>query len=347
MGERDMAHRKTNGMNNLFLSVVWFGLLCMTLRISGQSGAKDGEWPTYGADLASTRYRPFDQIDASNFSKLELAWSFKTDSLGTRPEYKLEGTPLMINGVLYTTAGTRRSVVALDAATGELLWVHGEHEGARGAAAPRQLSGRGLAYWSDSKEQRILYVTPGYRLVALDAKTGVPVPTFGKNGLVDLKQGVVYGTGQQIDLVNRSEEHTSELQSLRHLVCRLLLEKKKMLLSCCYELLAADLLFMRLFPERLDLHVHNRRQIELHQSVYRLRRRLEDVDQAVLPVCRLLFCCFFLSPSNSCRLSCYLCCSFPNALIFTSTPAGRSSFISASTVCGVGSRMSSKRLFFF
>ena len=197
-----MAHRKSNGMNNLFLSVVWFGLLCMTLRVSGQSGAKDGEWPTYGADLASTRYRPFDQIDASNFNKLELAWSFKTDSLGTRPEYKLEGTPLMINGVLYTTAGTRRSVVALDAATGELLWVHGEHEGARGAAAPRQLSGRGLAYWSDSKEQRILYVTPGYRLVALDAKTGVPVPTFGKNGLVDLKQGVVYGTGQQIDLVN-------------------------------------------------------------------------------------------------------------------------------------------------
>ena len=202
MGGEGVHHRNRNGMNYLFLSVVWFGLLCMTLRVSGQSGAKDGEWPTYGADLASTRYRPFDQIDASNFSKLELAWSFKTGSLGTRPEYKLEGTPLMISGVLYTTAGTRRSVVALDAATGELLWVHGEHEGARGAAAPRQLSGRGLAYWSDGKEQRILYVTPGYRLVALDAKTGVPVPTFGKNGLVDLKQGVVYGTGQQIDLVN-------------------------------------------------------------------------------------------------------------------------------------------------
>ena len=197
-----MHHRNRNGMNYLFLSVVWFGLLCMTLRVSGQSSAKDGEWPTYGADLASTRYRPLDQIDASNFNKLEVAWSFKTDSLGTRPEYKLEGTPLMINGVLYTTAGTRRSVVALDAATGELLWAHGEHEGARGAAAPRQLSGRGLAYWSDGKEQCILYVTPGYRLVALDAKTGVPVPTFGKNGLVDLKQGVVYGTGQQIDLVN-------------------------------------------------------------------------------------------------------------------------------------------------
>ncbi len=148
-----MAHRKGNGMNYLFLSVVWFGLLCMTLRVSGQSSAKDGEWPTYGADLASTRYRPFDQIDASNFNKLELAWSFKTDSLGTRPEYKLEGTPLMINAVLYTTAGTRRSVVALDAATGELLWVHGEHEGARGAARDAH---RGNGSWRDELAGRLV-----------------------------------------------------------------------------------------------------------------------------------------------------------------------------------------------
>jgi quinoprotein glucose dehydrogenase len=148
---------------------------------------KDTEWPTYGADLANTRYRPLDQINTSNFGSLELAWSFKTDSLGTRPEYKLEGTPLMVKGAIYATGGTRRSVVALDAGTGELLWVHGEHEGERGMAAPRQLSGRGVAYWTDGKEERILYVTPGYRLVALDAKTGAPVRTFGENGLVDLK----------------------------------------------------------------------------------------------------------------------------------------------------------------
>jgi quinoprotein glucose dehydrogenase len=201
-----MPRIQSNALSRVFLSVFCLAMPFVTVRVSGQSvaqsGGKDGEWRTYAADLRGTRYRPLDQIDASNFNKLELAWSFKTDSLGTRPEYKLEGTPLMINGVLYATAGTRRSVVALDAATGELLWVHGEHEGARGAAAPRQLSGRGLAYWSDGKEQRILYVTPGYRLVALDAKTGVPVPTFGKNGFVDLKQGVVFGSGQQIDLIN-------------------------------------------------------------------------------------------------------------------------------------------------
>lgn len=161
-------------------------VLMATIAAPAQTN-KDTEWPTYGADLANTRYRPLDQINASNFNQLELAWSFKTDNLGTRPEYKLEGTPLMVKGVLYATGGTRRSVVALDAASGEVLWVRGEHEGERAMAAPRQLSGRGLAYWSDGKEERILYVTPGYRLVALDAKTGVPVRSFGESGLVDLK----------------------------------------------------------------------------------------------------------------------------------------------------------------
>ncbi len=136
---------------------------------------------------AGSRYRPLDQINASNFSKLEVAWRFKTDNIGDRPEFKLEGTPLMVNGILYATAGSRRAAVAIDAATGELLWVHGEREGPRGAAAPRQLSGRGLAYWTNGKEERIIYVTPGYRLVELNAKTGQPVPGFGSKGIVDLK----------------------------------------------------------------------------------------------------------------------------------------------------------------
>jgi quinoprotein glucose dehydrogenase len=163
-----------------------YALMGAVVCLSAQA-AKDGEWPTYGADLANSRYRPLDQINASNFSHLELAWSYKTDNLGPRPEYKLEGTPLMVKGVLYATGGTRRSVVALDAATGEVIWVHGEREGARAAAAPRQLSGRGLAYWTDGSAERILYVTPAYRLVALDAKTGTLVHAFGDSGAVDLK----------------------------------------------------------------------------------------------------------------------------------------------------------------
>jgi quinoprotein glucose dehydrogenase len=171
--------------------------VAVCLPASGQSGAKNGEWRSYGADLGNTHYSPLDQISAANFNRLQVAWRFKTDNLGPRPEYNMEGTPLMANGVVYSTAGTRRAVVALDAGTGELLWVHGEKEGPRGAAAPRQLSGRGLSYWTDGREERILYVTPGYRLIALNAKTGAPVASFGQNGVVDLKQD----DDQQIDPV--------------------------------------------------------------------------------------------------------------------------------------------------
>src|ERR1044071_2620390 len=89
---------------------------------TGQPSTKNGEWPAYAADIRGSRYSPLDQINATNFKKLEVAWRFKTDSLGPRPEFKLEGTPLMVKGVIYTTGGTRRAVVALDATTGELLW---------------------------------------------------------------------------------------------------------------------------------------------------------------------------------------------------------------------------------
>jgi quinoprotein glucose dehydrogenase len=179
----------------------WIAPLCLVCAamtvVRAQSGTKNGEWPSYGGDLGSTRYAPLDQINAENFSKLEVAWRFKTDSLGPRPEFKFEATPLMVHGVLYSTGGSRRSVVALDAESGELLWIHREDEGVRGLNAPRQLSGHGLAYWTDGREERILYVTPGYRLVALDAKSGALVPGFGKNGVVDLKQD----DDQEIDLV--------------------------------------------------------------------------------------------------------------------------------------------------
>jgi quinoprotein glucose dehydrogenase len=151
------------------------------------NGTANGEWRTYGGDLASTRYSPLDQINAANFSTLEVAWRLKTDNLGPRPEVNFQSTPLMVGGVLYTTAGSRRAVVALDAATGEMLWIHREDEGKRGEEAPRRLSGRGLAHWTDGRNARIIYVTPGYRMIALDAKTGNPIPSFGKGGAVDLK----------------------------------------------------------------------------------------------------------------------------------------------------------------
>src|SRR2546422_5049376 len=177
-------------------------ILCLLLcasSLAAQTGARNGEWKTYGGDLGNTHYSPLDQINASNFNSLQIAWRFKTDNLGVQPEFNLESTPLMVNGVLYSTAGTRRAVVAIDAGTGELIWTHGEREGGRGTVAPRQLSGRGLAYWSDGREERILYVTPGYRLIALDAKTGASVRSFGKDGAVDLKQD----DDQEIDPLSR------------------------------------------------------------------------------------------------------------------------------------------------
>jgi len=173
----------------------------LALLALAQPSTKNGEWTYWGGDLRGTKYSPLTQIDATNFSKLEVAWRLKTDSFGTRPEYKLEGTPLMIDGVLYTTAGTRRDVIALDAKTGEVLWVYRLPEGNRAAISPRPLSGHGVSWWSDGHgDNRIVFVTTGYRLVELNAKTGKQIASFGQTGIVDLKVGLSTGAGKQIDL---------------------------------------------------------------------------------------------------------------------------------------------------
>src|SRR5438128_362367 len=170
-------------------------------QATGQPSTRNGDWPHYTADIHGTRYSPLDQINASNFNQLEVAWRYKTDNLGPRPEFKLEGTPLAIKGTLYTTGGTRRSVVALDGKTGEVIWTHSLREGKRAAVSPRQLSGRGVSYWTDGKgDDRVVYITTGYQMVELHAKTGALVSSFGKGGILDLKLGVVKGKGEQIDL---------------------------------------------------------------------------------------------------------------------------------------------------
>jgi quinoprotein glucose dehydrogenase len=173
-------------------------LAALASAAAAQQGAANGEWRTYGGDLGHTRYAPLDQIDASNFNRLEVAWRFKTDSLGPNREFNFQSTPLMVNGVVYSTAGSRRAVVALDAGNGELLWMHRLDEGQRGQVAPRQLSGRGLAYWENGDDQRIIYVTPGYQMIALDARTGDRVESFGERGIVDLKENI----DQDLDPLN-------------------------------------------------------------------------------------------------------------------------------------------------
>jgi len=181
-----------------FVRTIAVAVLAAGSTAWAQQGAPKGEWRTYGGDLGHTRYSALDQINAANFSKLEVAWRFKADNLGPSREYNLQSTPLMVDGVVYSTAGSRRAVVALDAGNGELLWVSRLDEGERGQAAPRQLSGRGLAYWKNGDDARIIYVTPGYQMIALDARTGERVKTFGNDGIVDLKQG----DDQDIDALN-------------------------------------------------------------------------------------------------------------------------------------------------
>jgi quinoprotein glucose dehydrogenase len=172
------------------LRLVGYGLLtalvCWALPLIGQTGAKNGQWRAYGGEEASTRYSPLDQINRDNVKDLRVAWTWKSDNFGPQPEFRSETTPLMVNGVLYFTAGNRRSVVAADAGTGETLWVWRMDEAERYQRAPRRNSGRGVAYWTDGKDERIVTVTPGFHLVALNAKTGIPVPGFGQSGTVDL-----------------------------------------------------------------------------------------------------------------------------------------------------------------
>jgi len=172
---------------NKRLLIVLISLLPVAL--AAQQGAANGEWRTYAGDLGGTRYAPLDQINAANFNSLEVAWRFRTENLGSRPDYNLQTTPLMINGVLYATAGEHRNAIALNAATGELLWMHRLEEGRRAQLSSRRLSGRGVGYWTDGAgDERIFYVTIGYQLVGLDAKTGRPLKDFGVDGVVDLKK---------------------------------------------------------------------------------------------------------------------------------------------------------------
>ena len=186
-----------------------FAVVAVTLPVRSQAPnaalsviAKPGEWRYLNSDPPSTRYSPLDQITRDNFKDLKIAWRWKPaigpapSSLGgtaqsngdpTLAIYRSEATPIMVGGVLYESAGGQRDVAAIDAATGRQLWLwEGIDEGGRDRKAPRRNAGRGVAYWTDGKEERIFAVTTGFFLVALNAKTGKPVPSFGVNGVVDL-----------------------------------------------------------------------------------------------------------------------------------------------------------------
>lgn len=159
-----------------------------------QASAGDGPnyvpWEHMNADLASTRYSPLDQINANNVKDLQIAWRWHAANSGPRPENLNVTSPIMINGVVYATAGTTRNVVAIDAGTGQTLWMWRPMEGQRFEDSPRRNSGKGVAYWTDNEREVIFTVTPGYFLVALDAATGQLVESFADGGMLDLMEGM-------------------------------------------------------------------------------------------------------------------------------------------------------------
>ena len=191
-------------------------MLCPSPSVA-QYGAPDGEWPTYAGDLGGTKYSGLDQIDASNFSGLQIAWRWVSadgaldlDALRERhPEIGIRNfktTPLMVDGVVYVSTPLAQSA-ALDAGTGEVRWVY-DPQAYLADPSPHasvlSYNTRGLAYWGDGAEARVLYGTNDGYLLAVDAHTGRPVPGFGDNGRVDLAEGIPRATRGTTDRLGYS-----------------------------------------------------------------------------------------------------------------------------------------------
>ena len=166
-------------------------MISAPLAFSQQGTSVDqGDWPVYHGGTFSQRYSPLDQINADNVDDLQIAWRFSTANFGPSTDFNNPSTPLEIDGILYADIASTRNVVALDATTGQVLWLWRPQEGDRYDEAPRKGAGRGVAYYTNGDKTRVIDVTPGYHLVSLDAKTGIPDPTFGNNGIVDLMVGL-------------------------------------------------------------------------------------------------------------------------------------------------------------
>jgi quinoprotein glucose dehydrogenase len=221
------------------LALVAIGLVEAVMRAQtppGRPSTARGEWPVYGGDLASTKYSPLDQITKDNFSSLRIAWRTKTpdaflsltlangdewaaDSKLIFEELKrldpkrwrdnaspllnnFKATPLMVNGLLYFNTPTSVGA-AVDARTGVTRWVYNPRSYEAGTTTmSARWNQRGVAYWTDGSEERVFWGTGDGHLIGVDARTGRPVPTFGKNGRVDLMEGLPRAKRGERDYLN-------------------------------------------------------------------------------------------------------------------------------------------------
>ena len=186
-------HKDTMSVLVLLMTVLW------APSALAQTGAPNGEWPSYGGDAGSTKYAPLDQIDAGNVYRLQVAWQWDSaDTAVINEKSELEvgafkATPLMVDGVLYIR--TSLSIVAaIDAATGTELWVRdvASYEAGWASGRPTNLgfNSRGVAHWSDGDDARIFLATGDAHLWSFDAATGQPIGRFGADGKIDLTQGL-------------------------------------------------------------------------------------------------------------------------------------------------------------
>ncbi len=179
--------------------------LCLPFATLAQTGAQNGEWRHYAGDPGSTKYSPLDQIDRDNFADLEVAWTWESTDRHLYGEteirpFHFRATPLMFDGVVYVPTGMAQ-VMALDPATGETIWGHDPRDyklDGRGFVQQR-----GLEFWTDGTEQRLVMATRARQLLSIDPKTGKPDEKFGSEGVVDLNLTIPDGR------VKRSISHSA------------------------------------------------------------------------------------------------------------------------------------------
>ena len=161
----------------------------------------DVEWQNFGGNLNAQRYAPLTEVNTSNASQLQIAWRWKAENYGPTPEIRNVSMPIMRDGKVFIGAGATRNVVAINAETGQTLWMWRPNEGERFNNASRKDSGKGVSYYKNKDgNNSVIVVTPGYYLVSLDAETGMPNKEFGKSGWVDLTEGLRRALNRELDI---------------------------------------------------------------------------------------------------------------------------------------------------